>query len=182
LEPAFPGLVEYNDRPTEDEVVRVVIHHGDDPLLATLIGPDDDPQWWLEGSSYPIRVLDPDAVEVIISSKELGRRYGEPAVFVTFEVGEGRIYHMISHFYLQRTETRTVRHLGDSVAYLGEKGVTGAGQAKYMSLGAADTRLAEVESAYTSRSVLSQVMLRKKEQMRKRRGRGRSGDASEDAE
>lgn len=183
LETAFPGFVEYNDRPTKDDVVRVEIHHRDDPLLATLIGPDDDPQWWLEGSSYPIRVLDPDAVDVIISSKELGRTYGEPAVFVTFEVEEGRIYHMISHFYLQRTETRTARHMSTSTSYLDEKGIAGAEQGKYMSLGASDSSLAEVESAYTSRSMLSQVMLRKKEQMRERGDRGgRSDDASEDAE
>lgn len=183
LEPAFPGFVEYNERPTEDDVVRVTIHHRDDPLFATLIGPDDDPQWWLEGSSYPIRVLDEDAVDVIISSRELGRKYGEPAVFVTFEVGEGRIYHMISHFYLQRSETRTARHGLTSVSYLDEKGIAPAGQAKYMGMGASDSSLAEVESAYTSRSMLSQVMLRKKEQMRKRRDRGgRSDDASEDAE
>ncbi|MDH3425003.1 MAG: hypothetical protein OEN00_18530, partial [Gemmatimonadota bacterium] len=101
LEPAFPGYVEYNGKPTADEVVRVVIHDQDDPLLATLIGPDDDPQWWLEGSSYPIRVLQPEKVKVIISSKEIERRYGESPVFVMFELGEGRIYHMISHFYLQ---------------------------------------------------------------------------------
>lgn len=181
LESAFPGFVEYNERPTEDEVVRVVIHREDDPLLGTLIGPDDDPQWWLEGSSYPIRVLDDDAVDVIISSKEVGRKYGEPAVFVTFEVGEGRVYHMISHFYLQRTETRTARHRGSSLSYLDEKSVTGADRDKYLSLGASDASLAEVESAYTSSSMLSSVMLRKREQMRKRRrGEKRSAPPSEE--
>ena len=168
LEPAFPDYVEFNQQLTGDEVVRVEIHSKDDPFLATLIGPEDDPQWWIEGSSYPIRILKPDQVNVIISSKELGRRYGEPAVFITFEVGQGRVYHMISHFYLQRTETRTKRHLSASDEYMKEKEMSPAMMAKYQSMGSAEASLAEVESAYTSRSMLSQVMLKKKEQMRRR--------------
>jgi hypothetical protein len=167
VQKAFPGYIEYNGQSTGDEVVRVEIHRKDDPLLASLIGPDDDPQWWLEGSSYPIRILKPDEVDVIISSKELGRKYGEPAVFVTFEVGKGRIYHMISHFYLQRTETRTERHGSSSDLYLDEKNISPAERVKYQSMGSAEASLAEVESAYTSRSMLSQVMLSKKDQMRR---------------
>ena len=167
LEAAFPGYVEYNGKRTGDEVVRVEIHQKDDPFLATLIGPNDDPQWWLEGSSYPIRILKPEQVDVIISSKELGRRYGEPAVFITFEVGEGRIYHMISHFYLQRTETRTARHGSSSDEYLKEKKISASMMAKYQGMGSTEASLSEVESAYLSSSALSQVMLKKKEQMRR---------------
>ena len=166
LEAAFPGYVEYNGKRTGDEVVRVEIHRKDDPFLASLIGPNDDPQWWLEGSSYPIRILKPEQVDVIISSKELGQRYGEPAVFVTFEVGEGRVYHMISHFYLQRTETRTARHRSSSDEYLKEKMINPAMMSKYQGLGSMDANVSEVESAYWSSSALSQVMLKKKQQMR----------------
>ena len=173
LQKAFPGYVEHNGQQTGDEVVRVEIHRKDDPLLATLIGPDDDPQWWLEGSSYPIRILKPDQVDVIISSKELGRSYGESAVFITFEVGQGRIYHMISHFYLQRTATRTARHGTCADEYLDEKGISLAARAKYQAMGSTEATLAEVESAFTSRSMLSQVMLSKKEQMRGLRDRKR---------
>lgn len=169
LEPAFPGYVEYNEKRTADEVVRVVIHDQDDPLLATMIGPDDDPQWWLEGSSYPIRVLRPDDVKVIISSKEIERRYGEAPVFVMFEVGEGRVYHMISHFYLQRSETPTARHAKSADSYLGEKAISAERRVKYMAMGVSDLPLSDVESAFTSRSMMSSVMLSKKEQMRRRR-------------
>ena len=167
LEPAFPGYVEYNQRRTRDEVVRVEIHAEDDPFLRTLIGPEDDPQWWLEGSSYPIRILNSDKVEVIISSKELGSLYGEPAVFITFPVGLGRVYHMISHFYLQRSETRTARHRKSAGSYLNEKAIKREEMRKYQRMGSDDLSLSDVESAYTSRSVLSQVLLEKKRQMRR---------------
>ena len=167
LEKAFPGYVEYNNRPTGDDVVRVEIHAQDDPFLRSLIGPDDDPQWWLEGSSYPIKVLNTDEVQVIISSKEIATKYGESPVFVTFPVGEGRVYHMISHFYLQRSETRTARHRKSANAYMKEKGISPEMSEKYEDMGVRDSMLGTVESAYTSRSMLSQVMLRKKEQMRR---------------
>jgi hypothetical protein len=160
IEKAFPGYIEYNQRATQDEVVRVEILQRDDLFLGSLIGPNDDPQWWLEGSSYPIRVLD-SSVQVLVSSRELGEKYGEPAVFVSFGVGEGRVYHMISHFYLQRTETRTARHRTSAYAYLAEKGIATADFGKYAGLGADESDLGSVESALTSRSLLSSVLLEK---------------------
>ena len=40
-------------------------------------------------------------------SDELKRRYKHDSVIISFEWGKGVVYHMISHFYLQRSETRT---------------------------------------------------------------------------
>jgi hypothetical protein len=48
-----------------------------------------------------------------------------------------------------------------------EKGISPEMSEKYEDMGASDSMLGTVESAYTSRSMLSQVMLRKKEQMRR---------------
>lgn len=169
LEKAFPGYVEYTGRPTADDVVRVEILEREDPLLSSILGPEDDPQWWLEGSSYPIRVLDPEKVNVLVTSKELAEKWGEPAVFVTFDVGEGRVYHMISHFYLQRTETRTARHGKSSFAFLGEKGIDPAQFDKYTALGAEDADLGSVESAYASRGMMSHVLLEKKRQIKRKK-------------
>jgi hypothetical protein len=182
LEPAFPGFVEYNGQATADAVVRVEVLSRDDPFLSSILGPDDDPQWWLEGSSYPIRILDKEKVQVLVTSKELEEKWGEAPVFVTFPYGEGRIYHMISHFYLQRTETRTGRHKGSSYDFLAEKGVSEAEYAKYADLGAGEADLASVESAYASRSMLSRVLLEKKRQMKgspESPNGGRDDDGSE---
>ncbi len=63
--------------------------------------------WWLENASYPIEVLDKNKVKVLVRSEELKRRYKHDAVIISFEWGKGIVYHMISHFYLQRSETRT---------------------------------------------------------------------------
>ena len=84
IEPGFPGTLRYNGNATGDEVVRVEIDSKEDPFLKSLIGEGDDPQWWIEGSSYPIEVLEKDRVEVLVRSKEVKDRYGESPIFACF--------------------------------------------------------------------------------------------------
>ena len=52
-------------------------------------------------------MLDKEKVKVLVRSDELKRRYKHDPVIISFEWGKGCVYHMISHFYLQRSETRT---------------------------------------------------------------------------
>jgi hypothetical protein len=168
LEPAFPGFVEYNRKTTADEVVRVEILEADDPFLKSLLGPGDDPQWWLEGSSYPIRILDEKNVRVLVKSKEIHDKYGESPVFLTFDYKEGRIYHMISHFYLQRSETRTKRQKASATDYLDEKDISYELRAKYNAMGVEDSSLGDVESAFASSSIINKILIDKKVSMRKK--------------
>jgi hypothetical protein len=172
VEPAFPGFIEYNGTPTTDDVVQVEFADTGDPFLSSIVGPDDEPQWWLEGSSYPIRILRRDAVQVLIRSRELEQKYGEAPVLVAFDFGSGRVYHMISHFYLQRTETRTIRQRASSMEYLREKGVDEATWGKYEAMGAGSTTLGSVESALMSQGTMKSIL---HQRMRRRK----KGDAAE---
>ena len=173
IEPAFPGYIKYNGRSTADEVVRVEILSEEDPFLKSLIGENDDPQWWLEGSSYPIRVLDKENVEVLVKSKDIKQRYDDSAVFVSFDHGKGKIYHMISHFYLQRAETRTERHKNKGSDYLSEKlMMDNIRESKYKTMGADDANLAEVEAAYSSSSLMNKVLWDKKRRMKEKKENG----------
>ena len=159
IEPGFPGYIKYNNRPTGDEVVRVEILAEEDPFLQSLIGPNDDPQWWLEGSSYPIEILNHKEVDILIKSKEIEKKYGESAVFVTFDYGKGKIYHMISHFYLQRAETRTARHAKSGAEYANEKlNMDQYRKEKYMNMGIDDANLSDVEAAYSSSSIMNKIL------------------------
>jgi len=160
IEPAFPGVLAFNERPTADDVVRIEVKAPDNIYLQGVIEGQDDPQWWLEASSYPIRVVDTERVEVLITSKELGQKYGEEPVAVWFRWGEGEVFHMISHYYLQRTELRTQRHTAGAAEYFVEKNVpmTAAMQAEYAGL-----MLSDVESAKPSARFVSNVMIDKKE-------------------
>ena len=166
IEPGFPGYIKYNNRPTNDEVVRVEILAEEDPFLQSLIGPNDDPQWWLEGSSYPIEIVNHKEVDILIKSKEIEKKYGESAVFVTFDYGKGKVYHMISHFYLQRAETRTARHKKSGTEYAYEKLNMDESRAeKYKNMGIGDAYLSDVEAAYASSSMMNKILWDKKRKM-----------------
>jgi len=174
LEPAFPGVLAFNDRPTRDDVVRIEVRSKDNPFLQGVLETGDDPQWWLEGSSYPIRILQPERVEVLLASRELGERYGESPVAVLFRHGEGEVFHMISHYYLQRTELRTARHKSASETLFAMKGVSSAELRKM----AEGLTLGEVEAASSSTRLLANLVARKKlRAMTEKPDRGtRSGD------
>jgi hypothetical protein len=159
LEPAFPGVVAFNDRPTWDEVVRIEVREHDNPFLRGVMDGDDDPVWWLEGSSYPIRVLERGRVDTLVASAWLGAKYGEPAVAILFRHGEGEVFHMISHYYLQRTELRSRRHRQPAAAYAAEKRVTFDAA---MAAEIADLKVGDVESAATSSRFLANILAAKK--------------------
>jgi hypothetical protein len=159
IEAAFPNTVAFNERPTQDAVVRVEVLSSDNQFLQGVMDGRDDPQWWLEGSSYPIRVIDPERVEVLIQSKELGEAWGETPVAVLFHHGEGEVFHMISHYYLQRTECRTARHRQSAAAYAAEKDVV---LSERLRTATAGMSLGEVESAATSARFMANVVAAKK--------------------
>ena len=167
VEPAFPGLVEFNDKPTRDDVVRIEVCSKDNPFLAGVLDGQDDPQWWLEGSSYPIRVLDPSRVEVLLRSRELEKKYGEAAVAVLFQYGKGEVFHMISHYYLQRTELRDARQQKPAASYFAEKAVPMGPCEDALTR---DLSLGELESAATSTRLIANLVARKKRKVATEQG------------
>ena len=63
-------------------------------------------KWWLEESSYPFRVLKKGSVDVLLESDDLMQRYGASPVAVTFRFGEGRVLHLLGHFYQKEGNLR----------------------------------------------------------------------------
>ena len=150
---AFPGFVEYNGRSTIDDVVTVELTPEGNAILRDTVGANDQPRWWLEGSSYPIRVLDKDKVEVLIRSDEMLDRYGEEAIVVRFRFGKGWVYHMVSHIYLQRAEELNARQRQGAGEFV---------QAKGASLAELDIKddqtVGEMEAAYLSIGLLIHIL------------------------
>ena len=108
VQEAFPGTISYEgDRRTGHEFVIVdawksnsLPEAGKNALVHMVKAEGGDPKWWLESSSYPITRLS-DGVEILLYSKQLKAAHGRGSVMVRFQWGEGWVYHMISHAFLQ---------------------------------------------------------------------------------
>ncbi len=90
---------------TDDETIsfQAATKH---PLLRGLPGGAKTSRWWLEDSSILIDVVAPQAVDVLIRSKELKSRYGSDVVAVTFKHGKGRVVHVLGHFFQKEGNLR----------------------------------------------------------------------------
>ena len=112
LQVSFADFVRHTGQSTADEVVGIQVVDPNHPLVHGFLPASKhaEPQWWLEASSQPIEIVDKRRVRVLIRSQTLGQKYRSDAVLVTFDCGKGNVIHMISHFYLQRSETRDARH------------------------------------------------------------------------
>lgn len=159
LEKAFPGYVSYNQRPSTDEVIQVEIIDKEDPVVRGFWDEETQPVWWLEGMSYPVRVLNKNKVKVLIRSDELKKKYGEDAVLVRFEYGKGVVYHMISHFYLQRTEVKSVIQEERAEKYVIVKGVS---RNKRIMEDVKQLNYGEVQSANTSSEFIMRAVINQK--------------------
>jgi hypothetical protein len=147
---AFPGTVEYSGRPTPDDVVPVSWIHPDSPWTRGVAVPGQTISWWLESQSYPIRILDP-RVTTLVRSEEMGRRYGHDALVVTFDYGEGTVFHLTSHYYLQRSQgDRSSKDVPDPGNTLAK-----AIQAKAAAGGPSGTQLS---AAYSSMRLLANIL------------------------
>ena len=119
IENIFPGFVRWNHAKTADAVVACQIIEPNHPFLEGVLSEiqqskwqkqtakntkKSEFRWWLETRSFPIQVINHQAVRVLISSWEIQNKWGESPVLIEFDYGKrgGRVIHMISHTHLQK--------------------------------------------------------------------------------
>ncbi len=164
VERAFPGTIRYNQKPTANDVVEIQVKQKDNVFLQHLQLSKDNPKWWLEGSSYPIEVVDPKLVEVLISSGEMQTKYGAAPIAVTFPYGEGRVLHIASHFYLQQNELRTVAEKKGGGEYLAEDSNLSPEAAKALSKDESikNVDAGDLQSSYASQQFTTNLIVERK--------------------
>ena len=111
VEKAFPGYIKsLKDGPrtvmTPDETITFTIAPGKHPLLSGLPPEAETARWWLEDSSIPFVIENKAAVEVLVQSAELDRKYRSKLVAVTFPYGKGRVVHVLGHMYQKEGNLR----------------------------------------------------------------------------
>jgi hypothetical protein len=99
LEPAFPGYIRWNHKTSREEIFPMETA-GYQGLLAK-IGSAGHPSWQLAGGGYLFDVVDPQKVEVLMSSKLVAARYGAGTLGVRFRIGDGQVVHVTGHFFTQ---------------------------------------------------------------------------------
>jgi len=119
IENVFPGFIRWNKAKTADAVVACQINEPNHPFLEGVLSEiqqskwqkqsakntkKSEFRWWLETRSFPIQIVNHQAVRVLIGSWEIQNKWGESPVLVEFDYGKkgGRIIHMISHTHLQK--------------------------------------------------------------------------------
>ncbi len=125
LQKAFPAYVQWNGRSTGNEFVEVDAVRLDDPLTHSLFEGQERPIWWLEGQSHPIERLHAD-VDVLVRSQQLKNRHGNGSVIVRFPFGNGGVYHLISHLWLQHSAGLRQDDDQGAIAFAAAAGATGA--------------------------------------------------------
>lgn len=164
IEPAFPNTIRYTRNPTRDDVVSIRVVKPEHLFLKHVLTGNDPHLWWLESQSYPIRVIDRRRVEVLIDSWEMRRKYGAGPIAVTFRAGRGRVVHIVSHFYLQRSELRNRRDRLPAGTFAAEVGFApGSPVAKRLETdGLGRVRAGELRSAYSAQQFLANLLIEAK--------------------
>lgn len=157
----FPGVIRRAPGAvTGDEVVPVEVVDADNPITRGLFLDGEAPRWWLEGSSYPFEVT--EGVQVLVRSNALRERYHSGMVAVAFHWFRGMVFHMISHFYLQRAELRSAKDAAPAATFVSEAVSADAfmtlnSEAAYgKEMGEATT--ADVRAAYTNYRMTSGLL------------------------
>ena len=139
-------------------MVEVRVLKQDNHFLQHVKSSRDAPKWWLEGQSHPIRILDRQRVQVLMASEEMKRKYGESPIAVTFKYGDGQVLHIVSHYYLQRTETRTAWEKSRGTDFARELGVKLIPEAK---AALEKTTAGEARDAYSASQLSANVIFAK---------------------
>ncbi len=163
VEGNFPNTVKRSgSKSTGDEVIGV------EPMIESLwqdvVVLGIDPQWWLEGGSYPIEILDPERVRIEAASHEMLQKFGAPVVAVQFHWGKGHVFHVISHFWLKRSRTPNARYQRPCTDFLREgmklsdEGVGAV--VKKSKIDPSTIDFASLQSAATATELVAQLCIR----------------------
>jgi hypothetical protein len=113
VEKIFPGYIRWNHQTTEESIFPMQVS-GERGLLKHIGGAAGHPRWQLAGGGYPFVVVDPQRVEVLMSSAAVGVRYHAPALGVRFRVGDGQVIHVTGHFFTQPGQRPEVAAAGQA--------------------------------------------------------------------
>jgi hypothetical protein len=156
----FPGTIAHNGVSTGDHVTPVHVHSKHEDLMSNmLLKAGNEPQWWLEGGSYPIKILDRKKVQVLASSEQMKKQYGAAPVVVRFKWDDGEVIHVVSHFYRQVQTNGPAIAAKDAIDDV--EGLTAEQKAEIKASAPADVKMGDVSSSYAFQQMTSNLVVGK---------------------
>ena len=141
LQHTFPGFIERSGNTNGYNESFPIDHDGPD---------DERTSWFIEASSYTIRILHED-VSILMESKEFGEKYGcNPALAVGFKFGEGGVFHYVSHLYAQMVELRNAKDAAPASEYATSVGINIGNQYCGVTAGSTKTAYDSMSSVINS--------------------------------
>ncbi len=118
IEKIFPGYIKWNGKTSTKQIFPMEVA-GDQGLLQK-IGSIGHPRWQVANGGYLFEVVNPHAVEVLMSSKQVGARYGAPALGGRVHVGDGQVVHVTGHVFTQPGQRPEVADAGRAFEQMSE--------------------------------------------------------------
>jgi hypothetical protein len=147
---AFPGRLSKMPKQTIDDVVEIQCPTDIARKWTGQNYAQCSPKWWLEGSSHVYDIG--QGVVPLITSSEMGEKYGKPYVASAFTHGKGEVVHFISHLELQRTHLRSKADEAGLDAYLKKMGASRTAEME-------DAKVAELEAAFSTLNTLAYLCI-----------------------
>ena len=102
IEPIFPNTIAWTGSTTEERIFPVKIRGTEkDRGLLNSLGGNAKEHWQTAGGGYPIKVLDPKRVTVLMDSAEVAKAFGSGVIAVRFPYEDGQVIHVTGHFFTQ---------------------------------------------------------------------------------
>jgi hypothetical protein len=159
--PCFPQLISHGGKNTDHDVVEIDLVAENSPYTRRLGNGSLKPLWWLESSSYPVEVNQPGKVDILLGSKEMQEKYGKMPIAVKFAHGEGRVIHVVSHFYLKYFKAKYKEQEKKTAVEFVKLFLNMSPQAIQEIKGLNQIGFGAIEAAYTSVCFLYNILLEK---------------------
>ncbi len=115
VQQAFPNTIRHNGKQTSLEIVSV--EPAMDSYWAEVVVLGVEARWCMEGS-HPIDILDDERVKLDAASHDMLSRFGAGPVAARFDWEAGHVFHVISHFWLMRTDAIHDAHAQPAAEFL----------------------------------------------------------------
>jgi hypothetical protein len=114
----FPNTIAFTGTTSVEETfpMQLTTKDADRGLLKHL--DSGSPRWQLAGGGYLFKVLDPHKVDVLMSSKEVEKRYGTGVLGARFRYEDGVVIHVTGHFFSQPGQAPNVAAAGKAFEQL----------------------------------------------------------------